>query len=95
GIVMFLDVPGADPESVDVRMQDRLLSIVAHSTFTPPAGYSLVHCEQPSGSYARQFAISEDVDEEHIAAALKDGVLRLDLPKAQKSSVKQIPVTHA
>jgi HSP20 family molecular chaperone IbpA len=94
GIVMFLDIPGADPESVNVRMQDRLLSIVAHSTFTPPAGYSLAHSEQPSGSYARQFAISADIEEEHIAAVLKDGVLRVNLPKAEKSSIKQIPVSH-
>jgi HSP20 family molecular chaperone IbpA len=92
GIVMFLDIPGADPESVSVRMQDRVLSVVASSTLTPPAGYSLVHSEQPSGSYAREFAISEDIEEEHIAAVFRDGVLRLNLPKAAKSSIKQIPV---
>lgn len=93
GIVMFLDIPGADPESVDVRMQDRLLSIVARSTLTPPAGYSLAHSEQPSGNYAREFAISEDIEEERIDAILKDGVLRLNLPKTAKSSIKQIPVS--
>ena len=93
GIVMFLDIPGADPESVNVRMQDRLLSIVARSTLTPPAGYSLAHCEQPSGNYAREFALSEDIDEERIDAVLKDGVLRLNLPKTAKSSIKQIPVS--
>ena len=92
-IVVFLDIPGADPESVNVRMQDRLLSIVARSTLTPPAGYSLAHSEQPSGNYAREFAIAEDIEEEHIAAVLKDGVLRLNLPKAAKSSIKQIPVS--
>ena len=92
-IVMFLDIPGADPESVNVRMQDRLLSVVARRTLTPPAGYSLAHSEQPGGNYAREFAIAEDIDEEHIAAVLKDGVLRLNLPKAAKSSIKQIPVS--
>jgi HSP20 family protein len=92
GIVMFLDIPGADPESVNVRMQDRLLSIVARSTLTPPAGYSLAHSEQPNGNYAREFSLSEDIEEEHIAAVLKDGVLRLNLPKAEQSSIKQIPV---
>ena len=92
GIVMFLDIPGAAPESVNVRMQDRVLSIVARSTLTSPAGYSLAHSEQPSGTYAREFAIAEDIVEEHIAAVLKDGVLRLNLPKAAKASIKQIPV---
>jgi HSP20 family molecular chaperone IbpA len=94
-IVMFMDIPGADPESVNVRMEDRLLSIVARSTLTPPAGYSLAHSEQPGGNYAyaREFAIAEDIDVEHIAAVLKDGVLRLNLPRAAQSSVKQIPVS--
>ena len=91
-IVMFLDIPGAAPESVNVRMQDRVLSIVARSTLTSPAGYSLAHSEQPSGNYAREFAIAEDIEEAHIAAVLKDGVLRLNLPKAAKASIKQIPV---
>jgi HSP20 family molecular chaperone IbpA len=93
GIVMFLDIPGADPESVNVRMQDHLLSIVARTTLTPPAGYLLIHSEQPSGNYTREYAISQDIDEEHIDAVLKDGVLRLNLPKAAQSSVKQIPVS--
>jgi HSP20 family molecular chaperone IbpA len=41
----------------------------------------------------REFTISEDIEEEHIEAVLKDGVLRLNLPKAAKSSIKQIPVS--
>lgn len=94
GIVMFLDIPGADPQSVNVQMQDHgRLSVVARSSLTPPPGYSLVHSEQSIGNYAWEFTVSDDIDEERIAAILKDGVLRLNLPKAAKASTKKIPVS--
>ncbi len=94
GIVIFLDIPGADPQSVNVQMQDHgRLSVVARTSLTTPPGYSLVHSEQSSRNYAREFAVSDDIDEEHIGAILKDGVLRLNLPKAVKASTKKIPVS--
>lgn len=92
-ILLLLDMPGADPDTLDVTLDHRVLNITAHSTSSAPDGYAAAFIEYAEGDYERRFIVSEDVDEEHIEAALKDGVLRLKLPKVSPSPAKKISVT--
>jgi HSP20 family molecular chaperone IbpA len=92
---MLLDVPGADPASLDVTLDKRMLRVWARSTSTPPQGYALVHAEYRDGNYERTFTLSDQVDGERIDAVFKDGVLRLTLPKATPSPAKKIEVKAA
>jgi HSP20 family molecular chaperone IbpA len=95
-VVMFLDMPGADPDSLDVTVERHDLSISAQVTPTLPEGYVPVHAEYREGNYERAFALSDQVDREHIEAIFKDGVLQLRLPKITESSpAKKIAVKSA
>lgn len=94
-IVMFLDMPGADPDSLDVTVERHDLSISAQVTPTAPEGYAPVYAEYRDGSYERAFTLSDQVDSEHIEAVLKDGVLQLKLPKITVSPAKKIAVKSA
>jgi HSP20 family molecular chaperone IbpA len=87
-LVMMLDMPGADPESLDVALDRKELRVSARSTPSVPEGYALVHAEYRDGNYERVFSISELIDEERIDAVFKDGVLRLTLPKASPPAKK-------
>ncbi|MDQ1183702.1 Hsp20/alpha crystallin family protein [Agrobacterium larrymoorei] len=92
GVHLILDMPGADPESLDVTLDQRVLRISARSVSTAPEGYALVHAEYRDGSYERSFTVSEPIDTAKIEAVFKDGILRLTLPKAAPSPAAKISV---
>jgi HSP20 family protein len=92
-LLVLLDMPGADPDSLNVSLDNRVLSVSAHSTSSaPPQGYALVHAEYRDGNYERVFTLSDQIDGDRIDALFKDGVLRLTLPKAASSPAKKITV---
>ena len=91
-VVMMLDLPGADPASLDVTLDKRTLTITARVPAADPDGYSPQHMEFGSGTYERGFVFSDQMDGERIEATLRDGVLRLTVPKAADSGAKKITV---
>jgi HSP20 family protein len=91
-ILMFLDMPGADPDTLNVTLEKQELTISARSTSTSPEGYTLLIAEYEDGNYERAFTLSDHIDEERIEAVFKDGVLRLTLPKAHPGPAKKIQV---
>jgi HSP20 family molecular chaperone IbpA len=94
-LLMLLDMPGADSDTLDVTLDRRVLSIAAHTTSSAPEGYTPIFVEYREGNYERKFVVSEEIDGDHIEAELKDGVLRLRLPKVSPSPAKKINVaTH-
>lgn len=95
GVVMMLDMPGADPDSLDVTLDNRVLRVSARSASSAPEGFALVHAEYRDGNYERSFTVSEPIDAAKIEAVLKDGVLRLTLPKAAPSPAARINVKAA
>ena len=94
-VTMYMDVPGADPDSLDVTLDRRILSVTARVASSVPAGYAPVHLEFRDGHYERRFAFSENMDADHIDATLKDGVMRLDIPKLKDAPKKKVVVKSA
>jgi HSP20 family protein len=94
-VLMLLDVPGADPDSLNVALENQELRVTARVTSSPPPGYTPMHAEYRDGNYERAFTLSDRVDDERIEATFKDGVLRLTLPKAGPSAAKKIAVKAA
>jgi HSP20 family protein len=94
-IVMLLDMPGADPDSLNVILDKRVLRVSARSKPPVPEGYTLTRAEYRDGNYERAFTLSDDVDGERIEAVFRDGVLRLTVPKAVPSPAKKIGVKAA
>jgi HSP20 family protein len=90
--IVLLDVPGADPGSLDVTLDKRILTITARVKSAAPEGYAPVHIEFGDGTYERRFVFSEQMDGERIEAMLKDGVLRLTVPKAADTAAKKISI---
>jgi HSP20 family protein len=92
--IIVLEVPGADPESLNVTVDNGTLTVFAHSTPTAPEGYTLAYAEYRDGNYQRAFKLPQGVDTEQVDAVFKDGILRLTLPKTAPPS-KKIPVKTA
>jgi HSP20 family molecular chaperone IbpA len=92
---MLLDMPGATPDSINVSLENRELTVSARSNPWKPQGYTLVLAEYQSGAYERAFTLSCDIDRDRVDARYKDGVLRLTLPKTSPSPAKKIEVKSA
>ncbi len=92
-VTLVADMPGVDENSVQVSLEGRELTL--RGTFVPkaPEGYSLSYQEYESGDYERTFTLADTIDREGIRAVVRDGVLRLTLPKAKEAQPRRIPVT--
>jgi HSP20 family protein len=80
-IVLVADMPSVDETAVDITVENNVLTIRGDVEPMQPEGYSLAYAEYRVGDYQRSFSLSNQVDQEKIEATLKDGVLRLSLPK--------------
>ena len=92
--VVLADMPGVRPDNLEIRLDGRRLLIRGRRTAHGDSGTGHVE-ECIHDDYARAFTLGEGVDRENIAAELRNGVLRLTVPKAKEQKVKKIAVTSA
>lgn len=81
-VVLVADVPGVGEGGVELTVDKNILTLVATPAESAVVGRKLAYSEYGVGEYRRSFALSEEIDRENISAALKDGVLRITLPKS-------------
>ncbi len=87
-IVVVADMPGVDEKSVDITLENNILTINGYVEPVEPENYSLAYAEYRVGDYQRSFTLSDQIDQGRIEATVKDGVLRLYLPKARPTTRK-------
>ena len=92
GYTVLADLPGATDDSVQVRLEDGVLSIDAQLATLPEGGWTPLHQEYRVGGFRREFRISKDIDAERVSATLRDGVLELQLPKTAERQPRAIEV---
>ena len=92
GLTLEADLPGATEANLFIQLEDNVLSL--HARIEPPApeGARTLHEEYHVGDYYRSFILSDEVDRERITAELRNGVLRLVLPKADRARARRIEI---
>ncbi len=91
-IVLLADMPGVDAKALNIDLRDNTLTLDGEVEPFEAEGEEEVLIEYEVGKYYRQFSLSEMIDQEKIDAQLKDGVLRLTLPKVEKAAPRTISV---
>lgn len=91
-IVVVADMPGVDENGIDISMEKNLLTIKGTVCSEAPAGYGVAFAEYGQGDYERVFTISNEVDRDAVEATIKNGVLRLTLPKSKQARAKKVSV---
>jgi len=94
-LFLIADMPGTDEKSVDVELEKNVLTITGHVNIDEAKDKSIVYSEYEVGDYERTFTLSDEIDREKINATVKNGVLRLELPKAEKAKPQKIAIKAA
>ena len=94
-LVVVADMPGVPPDGVDVDLDGHELSIEGRVRTEDYEGLKPLHVEYGVGGFYRKFTLGESVDREAIKAQMKNGVLVLKLPKAERARARRIAVEAA
>ena len=89
---LWADMPGVDEGSIEVKLADSVLSIEGRVSLQYYENLAPVYTEYNVGNYLRRFTISSDVDADRIKARMANGVLEVELPKAESAKPRRIPV---
>ncbi len=93
-VVLVAEMPGVDETSVEVTLEDDVLTIVGRTRDLALEGHRRVYAEFERGDFKRSFALTDAADAEKIEASVKNGILRVRVPTAQPAS-RRIPVAGA
>jgi len=91
-LVVLVDMPGVDEKSVEIHVEHNILTIGATVQSEDFAGHQETYREYETGRFERQFTLSDEVEFSKIEATVRDGVLRIVLPKAEAARPRKIPV---
>ena len=91
-ITVLADMPGVDQTSIDITLENNVLTIQGCVKEENPENYTLVHSEYQVGDYYRSFTLSDTIDQDKIKAKYENGILRLELPKAEKAKSRKIEI---
>lgn len=91
-LLLLADMPGVKQDGVDITLEQNILTICGHIDEPDFPGYDLTYAEYGIGSYRRVFALSNEIDRDGIQASVKNGVLKLVLPKSKRAVPRKIAV---
>lgn len=95
GITLTADMPGVSRERLAVKVDGETLTIEGSAETTVPEKVDILHSEIRNPYFRRSFTLSRELDPTKIEAHLKDGVLRLQIPKAEEARPRRIEVSVA
>jgi len=91
--VIFADVPGVDPQDIEVHMDKGILTIKGERRLEQRAeGVRFSRVERAHGSFHRRFALPDSANPEAIAASGRNGVLEISIPKRPETTPRRIQV---
>ena len=91
-LLVRLDLPGVTPESINVTMDGRVLTIEANRAVDEHEGDVVYLRARPSGSVRRQVMLPDNLDVDHVQASYDDGVLSLRIPVAEDATPRRIEI---
>jgi HSP20 family protein len=90
--VLTADLPGVDPGSVDLNVDNGTLTISAHRTARSDESVQWLTSERFFGTFRRQLSLGEGIDADKISATYENGVLTVTIPLSEKAKPRKIEV---
>jgi HSP20 family protein len=91
--MLYADLPGVDPGSIDIQVDGDVLTIRAHRTLRDDDGAQWISSERFGGSYLRRLSLGEQVDAGKIEATYANGVLAISIPLVRRTEPRKVSVS--
>lgn len=92
-ILLHADMPGVTKEDISVNIDNGTLSLSGIRRFDSKGVFNWE--EFSDVEYIRSFSVPQSIDVEKVKAELKDGVLKLHLPKSEAAKPRMIQIKAA
>jgi HSP20 family protein len=89
---VYFDLPGVDPESIDLTVERNVLSVRAQRSRARRDGVESVIAERPMGVFTRQLFLGDTLDTDKLEAEYDSGVLHLRIPVSDSAKPRRISV---
>ena len=93
--LLEIEMPGVREENVNVTVENDILSIHGRMSDAGSSAQKRISTEFEAGDYRRVFKLTDQIDRQGILASYKDGILRLELRKAEDSKPRKIEIKTA
>jgi HSP20 family protein len=90
--VVHFDLPGVDPSSIDLSVEQNVLTVTAERHWQPVEGDEVVANERRHGSFTRQLFLGNSLDSDRIHASYENGVLTVTIPVSERARPRKIEV---
>ncbi len=93
--ILTAELPGVEKDDISISIEDNVLTISAEKSSTGELeGRRYYVRESTGGSFARSFRLPKQIEEEHVEATFKDGVLRLVIPHKAEDRARKIEISE-
>jgi len=93
--VLRFDVPGIDPESIDVTVDRGVLSVSVKRQEERTEGDRFIVRERTMGTFTRRLRLSENLNAEAVEATYTNGVLEVRIPVLEQAKPRKVEVRQA
>ena len=90
--VVSLDMPGVDSDSIDLTVEQNVLTIHAERKGPIDGDAERIVAERTYGTFSRQLFLGESLDVENLSADYEAGVLTIEIPVAEAAKPRKIPI---
>lgn len=91
-LTLLVEMPGVGEHQVDVTLDKNLLTVRGCVEPVAFAGFEAAWSEYADGNYERTFKLHTEINRENLEARMKDGILTINLPKAEQARETKIKV---
>ena len=91
-LIIKLDLPGIDPNSIELTVEKNVLTVTAERELSPSCGQEYIVSERRQGKFTRQVFLGDSLDAEHVEASYDLGVLTLTVPVLEQAKPRRVQV---
>jgi HSP20 family protein len=93
--VVHFDLPGVDTSSIDLTVEDNVLTLSAERQWQAGENQQVLASERVQGNFRRQLFLGDGLDTDHVEAGYDDGVLTVTIPVAEQAKPRKVEVTSS